>query len=93
MATTCQYEALRYVSFPTQTLAKTAKMIPVMVAFLSSSLALSPSLSLSLLLSLFFFVCVCMCDVCVCWRVLASLVCSPCLSRLALDRDALDTNA
>ena len=31
MATTCQYEALRYVSFPTQTLAKTAKMIPVMV--------------------------------------------------------------
>jgi len=31
MATTCQYEALRYVSFPTQTLAKTAKMIPVMI--------------------------------------------------------------
>ena len=31
LATTCQYEALRYVSFPTQTLAKTAKMIPVMV--------------------------------------------------------------
>ena len=28
-ATTCQYEALRYVSFPTQTLGKTAKMIPV----------------------------------------------------------------
>mmetsp|Transcript_13511 Transcript_13511/g.32833 ORF Transcript_13511/g.32833 Transcript_13511/m.32833 type:complete len:371 (+) Transcript_13511:24-1136(+) len=31
MATTCQYEALRYVSFPTQTLGKTAKMIPVML--------------------------------------------------------------
>jgi adenosine 3'-phospho 5'-phosphosulfate transporter B2 len=31
LATGCQYEALRYVSFPTQTLAKTAKMIPVMV--------------------------------------------------------------
>ena len=31
LATTCQYEALRYVSFPTQTLAKTAKMIPVMI--------------------------------------------------------------
>ncbi|EKX43439.1 hypothetical protein GUITHDRAFT_110561 [Guillardia theta CCMP2712] len=31
MATTCQYEALRYVSFPTQTLGKTAKMIPVMI--------------------------------------------------------------
>ncbi|KAH7676874.1 UAA transporter protein [Dioscorea alata] len=29
--TTCQYEALKYVSFPVQTLAKCAKMIPVMV--------------------------------------------------------------
>uniref|UniRef100_A0A0D3AKX2 Uncharacterized protein n=1 Tax=Brassica oleracea var. oleracea TaxID=109376 RepID=A0A0D3AKX2_BRAOL len=28
---TCQYEALKYVSFPVQTLAKCAKMIPVMV--------------------------------------------------------------
>ena len=31
MATTCQYEALKYVSFPLQTLGKCAKMIPVMV--------------------------------------------------------------
>lgn len=31
IATTCQYEALRYVSFPVQTLAKCAKMIPVMI--------------------------------------------------------------
>merc|ERR1719440_1270048 len=31
VATTCQYEALKYVSFPVQTLAKCAKMIPVMV--------------------------------------------------------------
>ncbi|KAL5701860.1 UDP-galactose/UDP-glucose transporter 5 [Ranunculus cassubicifolius] len=31
MTTTCQYEALKYVSFPVQTLAKCAKMIPVMV--------------------------------------------------------------
>ncbi|KAL5711075.1 UDP-galactose/UDP-glucose transporter 5 [Ranunculus cassubicifolius] len=30
MTTTCQYEALKYVSFPVQTLAKCAKMIPVM---------------------------------------------------------------
>eukprot|EP00002_Diphylleia_rotans_P016975 TRINITY_DN3299_c0_g1_i2.p1 TRINITY_DN3299_c0_g1~~TRINITY_DN3299_c0_g1_i2.p1 ORF type:complete len:327 (-),score=71.29 TRINITY_DN3299_c0_g1_i2:207-1187(-) len=30
-ATTCQYEALRYVNFPTQTLGKCAKMIPVML--------------------------------------------------------------
>eukprot|EP00899_Mesostigma_viride_P022885 jgi/Mesvir1/3781/Mv08188-RA.1 len=30
-ATYCQYEALKYVSFPVQTLAKCAKMIPVMV--------------------------------------------------------------
>ena len=30
LATTCQYEALRYVSFPVQTLGKCAKMIPVM---------------------------------------------------------------
>lgn len=30
-ATSCQYEALRWVTFPTQTLAKCAKMIPVMV--------------------------------------------------------------
>ncbi|CAI9105296.1 OLC1v1004189C1 [Oldenlandia corymbosa var. corymbosa] len=29
--TTCQYEALKYVSFPVQTLAKSAKMIPVMI--------------------------------------------------------------
>lgn len=30
-ATTCQYEALKYVNFPTQTLGKCAKMIPVMI--------------------------------------------------------------
>ncbi|KFK33993.1 hypothetical protein AALP_AA5G087900 [Arabis alpina] len=29
LTTTCQYEALKYVSFPVQTLAKCAKMIPV----------------------------------------------------------------
>ncbi|KAH7839062.1 hypothetical protein Vadar_034433 [Vaccinium darrowii] len=32
LTTTCQYEALKYVNFPIQTLAKCAKMIPVMVA-------------------------------------------------------------
>lgn len=31
LATTCQYEALKYVSFPVQTLGKCAKMIPVMI--------------------------------------------------------------
>ncbi|KAL0681668.1 hypothetical protein Bca4012_048515 [Brassica carinata] len=31
LTTTCLYEALKYVSFPVQTLAKCAKMIPVMV--------------------------------------------------------------
>lgn len=31
LATTCQYEALKYVSFPVQTLGKCAKMVPVMV--------------------------------------------------------------
>ena len=31
LATTCQYEALRYVSFPVQTLGKCAKMMPVMI--------------------------------------------------------------
>jgi adenosine 3'-phospho 5'-phosphosulfate transporter B2 len=31
VATTCQYEALKYVSFPVQTLGKCAKMMPVMV--------------------------------------------------------------
>ncbi|KAL3518259.1 hypothetical protein ACH5RR_020848 [Cinchona calisaya] len=31
LTTTCQYEALKYVSFPIQTLAKCAKMIPVML--------------------------------------------------------------
>eukprot|EP00243_Klebsormidium_subtile_P008708 TRINITY_DN4180_c0_g1_i3.p1 TRINITY_DN4180_c0_g1~~TRINITY_DN4180_c0_g1_i3.p1 ORF type:complete len:363 (-),score=42.68 TRINITY_DN4180_c0_g1_i3:397-1485(-) len=31
VATTCQYEALKFVSFPTQTLAKCAKMMPVMI--------------------------------------------------------------
>ncbi|KAF9605816.1 hypothetical protein IFM89_018641 [Coptis chinensis] len=30
LTTTCQYKALKYVSFPVQTLAKCAKMIPVM---------------------------------------------------------------
>jgi len=30
VATTCQYEALRYISFPTQMLGKSAKMVPVM---------------------------------------------------------------
>ncbi|GMH35667.1 hypothetical protein BSKO_03535 [Bryopsis sp. KO-2023] len=31
VATTCQYEALKYLSFPMQTLGKSAKMIPVMI--------------------------------------------------------------
>ena len=31
VATSCQYEALKYVSFPLQTLAKCSKMIPVMI--------------------------------------------------------------
>lgn len=31
IATTCQYEALKYLSFPMQTLGKSAKMIPVMI--------------------------------------------------------------
>lgn len=31
LATFCQYEALKYVSFPTQTLGKCAKMIPVLI--------------------------------------------------------------
>ncbi|XP_039136810.1 UDP-galactose/UDP-glucose transporter 5B-like [Dioscorea cayenensis subsp. rotundata] len=31
LTTTCQYEASKYVSFPVQTLAKCAKMIPVMI--------------------------------------------------------------
>uniref|UniRef100_A0A7S3VIB7 Sugar phosphate transporter domain-containing protein n=1 Tax=Dunaliella tertiolecta TaxID=3047 RepID=A0A7S3VIB7_DUNTE len=31
VATTCQYEALKYVTFPVQTLGKCAKMIPVMI--------------------------------------------------------------
>lgn len=31
LTTTCQYEALKYVSFPVQTLAKCAKMMPVMI--------------------------------------------------------------
>mmetsp|Transcript_11658 Transcript_11658/g.35576 ORF Transcript_11658/g.35576 Transcript_11658/m.35576 type:complete len:370 (+) Transcript_11658:164-1273(+) len=31
LATSCQYEALKWVTFPTQTLAKCAKMIPVMI--------------------------------------------------------------
>ena len=31
VATTCQYEALKFVSFPVQTLAKCAKMMPVLV--------------------------------------------------------------
>lgn len=31
IATWCQYEALKYVSFPTQTLGKCGKMIPVMI--------------------------------------------------------------
>lgn len=31
IATSCQYEALKWVTFPTQTLAKCAKMIPVMI--------------------------------------------------------------
>ena len=31
VATSCQYEALKYVSFPVQTLAKCSKMIPVMI--------------------------------------------------------------
>lgn len=31
LATTCQYEALRHVTLPVQTLGKCAKMIPVMV--------------------------------------------------------------
>merc|ERR1711959_701586 len=31
IATTCQYEALKYVSFPVQTLGKCSKMVPVMI--------------------------------------------------------------
>ena len=31
LATYCQYEALKYVSFPVQMLGKSAKMVPVMV--------------------------------------------------------------
>mmetsp|Transcript_12297 Transcript_12297/g.21001 ORF Transcript_12297/g.21001 Transcript_12297/m.21001 type:complete len:387 (+) Transcript_12297:3-1163(+) len=31
LATTCQYEALKYVTFPTQTLFKCGKMVPVMI--------------------------------------------------------------
>lgn len=31
VATFCQYEALKHVSFPVQTLGKCAKMIPVMI--------------------------------------------------------------
>ena len=31
LATLCQYEALKYISFPTQTLGKCGKMIPVMI--------------------------------------------------------------
>lgn len=31
IATSCQYEALKWVTFPTQTLAKSAKMIPVLI--------------------------------------------------------------
>lgn len=31
MATFCQYEALKFLSFPTQTLGKCGKMVPVMV--------------------------------------------------------------
>ncbi len=31
VATTCQYEALKYVTFPLQTLGKCAKMLPVML--------------------------------------------------------------
>jgi adenosine 3'-phospho 5'-phosphosulfate transporter B2 len=31
VATWCQYEALKYVSFPVQTLGKCAKMLPVMI--------------------------------------------------------------
>merc|ERR1719265_2130860 len=30
VATTCQYEALKYVSFPVQMLGKSSKMVPVM---------------------------------------------------------------
>ena len=31
VATTCQYEALKYLYFPLQTIAKCAKMLPVMM--------------------------------------------------------------
>lgn len=31
LATACQYEALKWVTLPTQTLAKCAKMVPVMI--------------------------------------------------------------
>ncbi|RXH84491.1 hypothetical protein DVH24_032775 [Malus domestica] len=41
LTTTCQYEALKYVSFPVQTLAKCAKMIPVMVRKYMSSKCLN----------------------------------------------------
>jgi adenosine 3'-phospho 5'-phosphosulfate transporter B2 len=31
LSSVCQYEALKYVSFPTQVLAKSCKMVPVML--------------------------------------------------------------
>lgn len=31
LSTSCQYQALRYVSYTTQSLAKTSKMVPVLV--------------------------------------------------------------
>jgi adenosine 3'-phospho 5'-phosphosulfate transporter B2 len=31
IATFCQYESLRYISFPTQTVGKCGKMLPIMI--------------------------------------------------------------
>lgn len=53
VATFCQYEALKYVSFILQTLAKSAKMIPVMIwsFFLSGKVYKVPDYVLALAVS------------------------------------------
>ena len=53
VATFCQYEALKYVSFILQTLAKSAKMIPVMIwsFFLSGKIYKVPDYMLALTVS------------------------------------------
>ncbi|KAG5566862.1 hypothetical protein RHGRI_002418 [Rhododendron griersonianum] len=54
LTTTCQYEALKYVSFPVQTLAKCAKMIPVMLwsAFIMQKVYKAPDYLLAFLVML-----------------------------------------